>query len=162
MLGGHHSISRGGGGVEFLSRANYLFQPSSAARWKFQIVLHVYIEQLYLFIYYLFHTQSSPEIIYLKKTSPPILLEIEWCPPLSSNTFLVTLWFFILCHTSLFVLIKANMFLVIFNVGNLVECSRSSITPSLPPSDSLFCKHTLCFRHQQQESCNVTSYKPED
>ena len=36
---------QGGGGLEFLSRANYLFQPDSAARWKFQIVLHVYIEQ---------------------------------------------------------------------------------------------------------------------
>ena len=35
----------GGGGVEFLSRANYLFQPDSAARWKFQILLHNYIEQ---------------------------------------------------------------------------------------------------------------------
>ena len=33
----------GGGG--YLSRANYLFQPGSAARWKFHILLHVYMEQ---------------------------------------------------------------------------------------------------------------------
>ena len=44
-LGGHHPICRGGGGLEFLSRANYLFQPGSAARWKFHILLHVFIEQ---------------------------------------------------------------------------------------------------------------------
>ena len=35
----------GGGGQEYLSRANYLFQPGSAARWKFHILLHVYMEQ---------------------------------------------------------------------------------------------------------------------
>ena len=34
----------GGGGQEYLSRANYLFQPGSAARWKFHISLHVYME----------------------------------------------------------------------------------------------------------------------
>ena len=35
----------GGGGQEYLSRTNYLFQPGSAARWKFHILLHVYMEQ---------------------------------------------------------------------------------------------------------------------
>ena len=43
----------------------YLFQPSSAARCKFQILLHVYIEQLHvpeLFI-------SLPEIIYFEKNA---------------------------------------------------------------------------------------------
>ena len=40
----------GGGGLKFLSRGNYLFQPGSAVRWKFHILLHVYImyiEQFY-------------------------------------------------------------------------------------------------------------------
>ena len=42
-----HCTGGGGGGgeVEFLSRANYLFQPGSAAHRKFHILLHVYIEQ---------------------------------------------------------------------------------------------------------------------
>ena len=33
----------GGGGLEYLSRTNYLFQLGLAARWKFQMLLHVYI-----------------------------------------------------------------------------------------------------------------------
>ena len=33
------------GGQEYLSRANHLFQPGSAARWKFHILWHVYMEQ---------------------------------------------------------------------------------------------------------------------
>ena len=32
------------GGLEFLSKTNYLFQLGSEARWNFQIVLHVYIK----------------------------------------------------------------------------------------------------------------------
>ena len=35
-----------GGGVKFLSRANYLFQPGLAGCREFRFLVHVYIEQL--------------------------------------------------------------------------------------------------------------------
>ena len=42
-LRGPPSDSQGGAGV-FVA-ANYLFQPGLAARWKFHVLLHVYMEQ---------------------------------------------------------------------------------------------------------------------
>ena len=46
-----------------------LFQPCSAARWKIQISLHVYIEHFWTVI--IFFTQSLPEIIKKKQLQPP-------------------------------------------------------------------------------------------
>ena len=48
----------GGGGVEFLSPGNYLFQPGSAARWKFNFSK-------------LFISRGPPEILYFKKNPAP-------------------------------------------------------------------------------------------
>ena len=76
----------GGGGQEYLSRANYLFQPGSAARWKFHILLHVYMEKFLKQIIYL--TQSLPEIIYFKNTPAP--------PPWESNGGPLS-WYWLRC-----------------------------------------------------------------
>ena len=56
--GDHHSISAcgGGGGLEYLSRTNYFFQPISA-HLLLQIVLHVYVEQFLKYI--LFYAESA-------------------------------------------------------------------------------------------------------
>ena len=83
MYEGHHSISRGGGGGggggwSFCRGEIILFQSCSAARWKIQISLHVYIEHFWTVI--IFFTQSLPEIIYLKKNSSPPPLEFERWP----------------------------------------------------------------------------------
>ena len=60
----------GGGGLEFFSRANDLFQPGSAARWKFHILLHVYIEQLLKWLFY-FTQESARNYLFQKKNSSP-------------------------------------------------------------------------------------------
>ena len=57
---------RGGGGDEL-----YLFQPGSAARWKFQILLHIQYHRTE--INYLFHAESAQNYLFLKNSSvsPP-------------------------------------------------------------------------------------------
>ena len=52
---------------------NYLFQPGSAARLKFQILIHVHTEQLIIFL---------ARIFFFSKISPPS--GDEWCPPKGS------------------------------------------------------------------------------
>ena len=54
-----------GGGLEFLSLTNYLFQSG-----KFQILLHVYIEQ-FIKVNYLFHADSARNDLFQKYSSPP-------------------------------------------------------------------------------------------
>ena len=71
----------GGGGLEFLLRVNYLFQPGSAARWKFHILLHVYYRTVHE-VNYSFHTEFDRNYLFIKTPVPPPLpLEIEWWPP---------------------------------------------------------------------------------
>ena len=58
-----------GGGVEFLSRPNDLFQPGSAARWKCQYMfIHVCVEQS---LKYIIHTESAQNYLFQKNNSRP-------------------------------------------------------------------------------------------
>ena len=76
-LRGYNSISRGGG-EKFLSRANYLFQPGSAAALKISHCITCLYRTVLEVNYYFM--QSPPEIIYLKKLHPRPL-KIEWWLP---------------------------------------------------------------------------------
>ena len=49
--------------MECLLRTSYLFQLGLEARWKFQILLHVYIEQ-FLKWFFLFHAVCQKLFIY--------------------------------------------------------------------------------------------------
>ena len=69
----------GGGGVQFLSRANDLFQPGSAARWKFHILIHVYIEQLFKWFFY-FTQESARNYLFKKKTPAPSPRKLDGGP----------------------------------------------------------------------------------
>ena len=68
------------GGLDFLSRTNYLFQPGSAAHLKFDYI-HVYIYRAVLEVNYLFHAESARKLFIIKKNiAPPLSLDIEWWP----------------------------------------------------------------------------------
>ena len=58
------------GGLQFLSRRNYLFQPGPAARWKFQILLHVYVWKFWKKVIYFM--QSLPEIMFKQEAWSPM------------------------------------------------------------------------------------------
>ena len=60
---GHHLFSRRGGGLEFLSGTNYLFQPDS----NFTTCLHKIVPD----VNYLFYSESGRNYLFQKKFSPP-------------------------------------------------------------------------------------------
>ena len=77
--------------VKFWSRATCLFQPDSAARWKCQFFVHVYIEE-FLKIFYI-SCRVCPKFIYFENPPPPyrmvnggpritfhfiLLIELNW------------------------------------------------------------------------------------
>ena len=66
---------RGGGGLQFLSRTNYLFQPGSAALQKIKIVLHVYSH------YMLIHNSSCGKLFISRRVHQTLFIKKTQAPP---------------------------------------------------------------------------------